>query len=152
MGSACRIANTSKDEHRALNVVSTTLAGCFFPFPSFSFAFCSVEYQRANDTSNGMTREIHYRKVGNFLFLLFRTFWHGQGCGSRGLRSHTDHCAPPGPLPQPNKINSHMQTKIINGRGCLRKLRQLFENFMPQMKGGEHWHRVFFMYEQAAIE
>ena len=27
--------------------------------------------------------EIHYGKVGNFLFLLFRTFWHGRGCGSK---------------------------------------------------------------------
>ena len=31
--------------------------------------------------------EIHYRKVGNFLFLLFRAFWHGRGCGSSVLRS-----------------------------------------------------------------
>ena len=44
-----------------------------------------------------VAKEIHYRKVGNFLFLLFRAFWHGQGCGSGVLRSRTLSAPPPDP-------------------------------------------------------
>jgi len=75
----------SNDAHRALNDVSMAFVGCLFPFPSFNFAFCSTGYKRLNGTSNEMKEEINYRKVGNFLFLLFRAFWHGRGCGSRSV-------------------------------------------------------------------
>jgi hypothetical protein len=110
-GRVRRIVVVSKDPHRALKVVSTAFVGCFFPFPSFNFAFCSAGHQNINDPSNETMKGIHYREVGNFLFLLFRAFRHGRGHGSGVLRSPpAQRSAPLAPAARSWKLYKRMKS------------------------------------------
>ena len=97
-GRTHRIVGISKDLHRALNVVSKAFVGCFFPFPSFNFTFCSTEYQRMSGASDVVKKSIT-EKSATFSFFFFVLF----GIVGVADQDHFDHRlgAPPDLLPRP---------------------------------------------------
>ena len=100
-----RVAGISKDTHRALNVVSTAFVGCFFPFPSFNFAFCSTEYQKVSGTSNKMAKKSITEKSATFSFFFFELF--GMvGVADQVYFDRVRCNAPPGP-PRATTIEQH---------------------------------------------
>jgi len=95
------IAGISRDAHRALNVVSTAFVGCFFPFPSLNFAFCSVEYQKVSGISDKATKELITEKSATFSFFFFELFGMVGVADQVYLDRVRCTSAPPGPLSRP---------------------------------------------------